>query len=130
MRAMAETLAVQLKNILEEYNKEVQQAVEEAAQEAAELTARQLQASSPKKKVRGGKYARGWRVKKDGPAGLTTRTVYNSASPGLTQLLEYGHVSRNQYGTWGRVRAVPHIARAADAGIMRFELAVRARLRR
>lgn len=127
---MAETLAVELKTILEEYNQDVQRAVDAAAREAAELTARQLQASSPRKRLRGGKYARGWRAKKDGPAGLTTWTVYNSSSPGLTQLLEHGHVSRNQYGTWGRVRAVPHIARAADAGIQRFELAVRARLGR
>lgn len=127
---MAETLAVQMETILQEYDQEVQKAVEEAAREAAQLTARQLRASSPKKKLRGGKYARGWRAKRDGPAGLTTWVVYNSASPGLTQLLEHGHVSRNQYGTWGRVRAIPHIARAADAGIMRFELAVRARLGR
>ena len=37
---------------------------------------------------------------------------------------------RDQYGTWGRVRAIKHIAPAADAGIQRFELSFRARMNR
>lgn len=114
---------------LNEYCQEVQKACDEAARESAEVTQTQLIASSPRKKVKGGKYARGWRIKKQELGNLVSFVVYNGSSPGLTHVLEHGHVGRNQYGTFGRVRAIPHIGKAAEAGIQRFELAVRARLR-
>lgn len=116
---------------LEEYVHEVQLAIDDAAKEAAEVTARELKANSPKKeKGRGkGRYAKGWKVKKRNEAHLVAYVVYNGSSPGLTHPLEHGHVAKNQYGSYGRVRAIPHIGPAADAGIQRFELAVKARLR-
>ena len=124
-------LVAEVTAALTEYQQTVQDALDAAAKEAAEVTARELKDRSPKRK-RGkgsGKYARGWKVKKTAQAHLVAYTVYNGASPGLTHVLEHGHVSRNQYGSYGRVRAIPHIGRAADAGIQRFELSVRARLR-
>lgn len=125
-------LVAEVNLMLEEYVQEVQDAVDEAAKEAAELTANQLRQTSPKRaKGKGkGKYARGWKVKKRYDAHLVSFVVYNSASPGLTHVLEKGHVSKNQYGSYGRVRAIPHIGDAAEAGIQRFQLSTRARLRR
>lgn len=125
-------LVAEVNAALEEYVHEVQLAIDEAAKESAEVTARELRANSPKReKGKGkGKYARGWKVKKKTDAHLVSYVVYNSTSPGLTHPLEHGHVSRNQYGSYGRVRAIPHIGPAADAGIQRFELAVKARLRK
>ena len=125
-------LVAEVNAALTEYVQEVQTAIDEAAKEAAEVTARELKASSPKReKGKGkGKYARGWKVKKRHEAHLVSYVVYNGKSPGLTHTLEHGHVSRNQYGSYGRVRAIPHIGPAADAGIQRFELAVKARLRK
>ena len=107
-------------------------AIDDAAKEAAEVTARELRANSPKReKGKGkGRYAKGWKVKKRNEAHLVAYVVYNGSSPGLTHPLEHGHVARNQYGSYGRVRAIPHIGPAADAGIQRFELAVKARLRK
>lgn len=127
---MATNLVAEITMALEEYCEKVQQACDDAAKEAADLTARQLKATSPKKKGKGGgKYKRGWKVKKGELGNLVSYTVYNGTSPGLTHLLEYGHSARNQYGSFGRARAIPHIGKAAEAGIMRFELGVRARLR-
>ena len=125
-------LSVEMQNLLDDYVQEVQDAVKDAAKEAAELTAKQLQKTSPKRiKGKGkGKYARGWRVKKHNVGINTGYIVYNGAQPGLTQLLENGHVARNQFGTYGRVRAIKHIGPAADAGIQRFELSIKARLRK
>ena len=122
---------VEVTKALEEYNLEVDRAAEEAAKEAAEVTARELKSTSPKKKSgRGkGKYARGWTYKKQELGTSASYVVYNKSAPGLTHLLEQGHVIRNQSGSWGRVRAIPHIARAAESGIQRFELGIRARLR-
>ena len=125
-------LAAELNLMLNEYVQDVQDAVDEAAKEAAELTANQLRASSPKR-ARGkgkGRYARGWKVKKRSDGVLVSYVVYNGTNPGLTHVLEKGHVARNQFGTFGRVRAIPHIGPAAEAGIQRFELATKARLRR
>lgn len=126
------SVQVQVQKYLDEYNQKAVEATRASAKEAAELTARTLQNTSPKRgKGKGrGRYARGWtsRMLEDGI--LTSYVVYNKNNPGLTQNLEYGHVLRNRYGTWGRVRAIPHIASAAEAGMQRFELAVRARLRK
>lgn len=129
---MATNLVAEVTAALTEYCEDVQKAVDEAAEEAAELTKQQLTKNSPKR-ARGkgrGRYARGWRIKKRETAGGMSFIVHNGTSPGLTHVLENGHVARNQYGTFGRVRAIPHIGPAAEAGIQRFELAVRARLRR
>lgn len=125
-------LVAELDLILNNYIQDVQDAVDDAAKEAAELTAEHLQDTSPKReKGRGkGSYAKGWKVKKRYDANLVSFVVYNGKSPGLTHVLENGHVARNQYGTYGRVRAIPHIGKAADAGIQRFQLATKARLRR
>lgn len=120
-------VVVEVQKYLDEYVEEVSQATKAAAKEAAELTAKTLKATSPKKARRGGKYARAWAVKKIDDNGYV---VYNGKFPGLTHLLEHGHVVRNQYGGFGRARAIPHIGRAADAGIQRFELSIRARLRK
>lgn len=126
------SVEVQVQKYLDEYNHKVIEATKASAKEAAELTARTLQNTSPRK-VRGkgrGRYARGWTTKQLEDGILTSYVVYNKNNPGLTQNLEFGHVLRNRYGTWGRVRAIPHIASAADAGIQRFELGIRARLRK
>ena len=114
---------------LEEYCLEAQKALDESAKETAKLTQKQLKDTSPRGKGKG-KYRRGWRVKKLETAGLVSYIVYNGAQPGLTHVLEHGHLARNQYGTFGRVRGIPHIGPANEEGIQRFELSCRARLRR
>lgn len=126
-------LVAEMTAVLDEYRLDVQKEIDKAAKEAAELTQRQLKQTSPKRqKGKGrGKYARGWKVKrKEDGAGLVSYVVYNGARPGLTHVLEHGHVVRNQYGSFGRVRAIPHIGKAAEAGIQRFDLSCRARIRR
>lgn len=130
--AKTDNIAIEISNLMDEYNLKVMRVVNEAAKEAAEVTARELQRTSPKRKSGKGKgrYAKGWRVKRMAVGTLVSYVVYNGANPGLTHVLEHGHVSRNQFGTWGRVRAIPHIGSAAEAGIQRFELGIRARLRR
>lgn len=123
---MATNIAAEVTAALTEYSEKAQDALDAAAKEAAELTQRQLKANSPKGR---GRYRRGWRIKKEEIAGLVSYVVYNGTQPGLTHTLEHGHLARNQYGAFGRVRAVPHIKTAADSGIQRFELSARARVR-
>lgn len=125
------SVEAQITKIFDEYSLKVSDAAEAACKEAAELTARTLKQTSPARSGRGGgKYRRGWRVKKRENGLLVSYLVFNGSQPGLTHLLEHGHVARNQYGTWGRVRAIPHIGRAAESGLQRLDLALRARLRK
>ena len=96
-------LTVQLDAILSEYSKETEEAAAAAIKAVAKLTVQKLKSTSPRKT---GQYASGWRSKK---AGKLTVTVYNAKAPGLTHLLEEGHVIRNKKGTYGRTRPIPHI---------------------
>lgn len=125
---MATNLVAEVTAALEDYSEKVQEAVDAAAKEAAELTQRQLKANSPVGKSKR-KYRTGWRIKKKELGNLVSFVVYNGTKPGLTHTLENGHLARNQYGTFGRVRAIKHIGPAAEAGIQRFELSARARVR-
>ena len=116
---------------LTEYVQDVQTAIDQAAKEAAEATAKDLKATSPRREVgKGkGKYAKGWKVKKKKDGMMVSYIVYNANNPGLTHTLEHGHVVRNQFGTYGRAEAVPHIKKAADEGAMEFERDVKEKLR-
>lgn len=102
-----ESVAIQMKNILDEYSEEVQTATNNAIKTVSRDSALKLQSSSPKNN---GDYASGWAVKRQTTRGhILGAVVYNRKHPGLTHLLENGHVSANQYGTYGRVAARPHI---------------------
>lgn len=129
---MAKTtdLVADATDILTEYTREVYRVAREAAKEAADASCEQLKKTSPVRKGKGGgKYRRGWKVKKQTNGILTSYIVYNGAKPGMTHLLENGHLIRNQVGTWGRVAANRHIGPAAETGIQRFEQEVKSRLR-
>lgn len=123
------TVTAQMKDLLTEYNREVQQAVDESAVEASDLCVNQLKNTSPKRPG-GGEYARSWTVKKEhAKSGVADYIVHNKGYYQLTHLLENGHVIRNGKGTYGRTRPIHHIGPAADTAIQRFDLGVRARIR-
>ena len=107
----------QIKAILNDLQTDVGEAAEESAVKAAKKARDYLKKNSPKRKR--GKYARSWTTKKLKTRLYTTVTIYNRL-PGLTMLLEYGHVKRNQYGEYGRTKAQPHIAPAEELGIETF----------
>lgn len=100
---MANDLVVQMKNILDEYNADVQRVTEAAINTVAKESVDKLKNTSPVGYT--GEYAKGWTVKKDGKL---TQTVHNKKYQ-LTHLLENGHVIRNARGTYGRAPAHPHI---------------------
>jgi hypothetical protein len=124
------SVTAQMKQIVGNYNREVQEAVNEAAIESSESCLQQLKNTSPKR-PKGGRYARGWAIKKNHTAtGAVEYVVYNRTDYQLTHLLENGHVIRNKKGTYGRTRPIKHIAPAADTAIQRFDLSARARIGR
>lgn len=110
---MAHSVADQLAEILDGYDKEVREAVEKDIEKVAKDTAKKLKQTSPKES---GEYAKNWAVKNDRRS--KTTIVYNKAPTyRLTHLLEKGHVVRNQYGEWGRTNAEPHIAPAEQEAV-------------
>lgn len=102
---MAKTGSVtaQMQELLEEVNKEVERSAKTNIQTVAKEAAQKLSNTSPKQT---GEYAQGWGVKRMGELDVVT---YNKTMPGLTHLLENGHVIRNKKGTYGRAPAHKHI---------------------
>lgn len=115
-------LSVQLGAILDEYSEEVSKVVDGAVKSVARQTAAKLKNSSPSKS---GEYARGWSVK---TVSRRESVVYNRTHPGLTHLLENGHVVRNKVGTYGRARAIKHIKPAEEWANAQFEAEIRRNL--
>lgn len=115
----------QLKVILEEFDGELVTLTEETMRGIAKETAQRIKTEAHVKKGLHdtGEYASGWTQKKKGKKGkINGYVVYNRKKPGLTMLLEFGHVIRNKQGTYGRTTGIPHIKPAetwAQGEIMR-----------
>ncbi len=101
------SIEVQVREILEDYNKDVKEATQRAARKTALKAASMLRATSPRnpKGKRSGEYAKGWTIKQ---LNRDTVVVYNRPAYMLTHLLEFGHAVHNQYGATGK-RAGAHV---------------------
>ena len=102
----------------------VMEASYQASKKAAQETVKDLKKLSPKR--RAGKYAKGWKAKKQDNGYI----VYNGVLPGYTQLLEKGHDVVKNGKKVGRARASPHIKPAEVAGEYIFEQEVRKEIER
>lgn len=114
---MSKSVSEQISAILQEYEREALETIEQTFNQVARDTVAQVKAGSPKDS---GKYARGWTAKKAMKLGGLSVVIYNRKHYRLTHLLEKGHVVRNQYGTYGRTRPQPHIAKAQEFGNARL----------
>ena len=104
-------IASEITKALTEYTSEVEEKLDEIKSDVADETVNMLKVNSPM--GRRGKYAKGWRKKKDG----TSYIIHNSTDAGLTHLTEKGHAKRNG----GRTKAQPHISIAEQEAIKEFE---------
>lgn len=110
--AKSNQLAVQMREILNDYTAEVVRATNKAEATVAKQAANKLKNTSPK---RTGKYAKSWRVKTQrGSAGIDEVIVYNKDHYQLTHLLENSHVIKNAKGEYGRTSPQIHIAPVND----------------
>lgn len=113
------TISDDITRIVEQYGRQAREAVEKAVRKTGRETAKDLKNTSPK---RTGAYASSWTTKVTRSSGrLIGVTVYNKEHYQLTHLLENGHVIKNGVGTYGRERAIKHIAPAEQKGIADFE---------
>ena len=110
---------IQMKEVLEEYSKEVARATNNSIDVVAKEAVRKLRNTSPKrsgpKHTR--KYAEGWgleRNKSRQNRRINEVVVRNKTNYQLTHLLENGHVIRNGKGEYGRYNGIKHIAPVED----------------
>ena len=99
-----------MEQILDSIKDQIDKVSEEDCKKAAQNTKKKLVAYSPKGP---NGYSKGWAYKRlDGGY-----TVYNKSKPGLTHLLNNGHLVKNQYGSYGRVNGDNHMGRAEQEAI-------------
>ena len=101
--AKTESVTAQMKELLDEVNKDVENSAKRNIQTVAKESAQKLKNTSPRKT---GSYAKGWGVKRQGEMDVI---VHNRTDYQLTHLLENGHVIRNKKGTYGRTNGIKHI---------------------
>ena len=93
--------------ILKEYSDDISEVVNASIAEVAKIGAKVLKTAGTFKGT--GKYKKSWSVKIEKKRITTSATVYNK-KPGLTHLLEFGHVKQDG----GRTKAFEHIAPVND----------------
>lgn len=105
MKIKADNLASTINDYLSEYGNVVTDVLDKAVNDVAKESVNDLKQGGPYKTRNKAKYTGAWKSKKEKSRTGSSATVYNSASPGLAHLLEFGHATRNG----GRTKAYPHI---------------------
>lgn len=124
MRATIDTLAADIKAILDEYEDDVEQLSKETVKAVAQKGKQALQSSARGTFGGTGKYASGWSVQVEETRMSVKATLYNGKVPGLPHLLEFGHAKRGG----GRVSGRVHIKPVEDEMIEAFEQELRSKL--
>lgn len=106
-----------IKDILNDYSLDIQESIQEEAEKVAKKGVAELKETSPKRKLHGGKYAKGWRVKTNKGRGYIDCTIHNSTNYQLTHLLEKGHLNRDG----SKTKAFVHIAPVEQKCIKEYE---------
>lgn len=123
MSIRIDDLAAVVMDELRAYSDEVAEAMKDSVKEESKECAAQIKESAPKKT---GKYRKGWKSKVNYESKTDIRTqVYNSTSPQITHLLEYGHAKRGG----GRVEGKPHIRPAEEQLDEKLEGKIKVKLR-
>jgi len=97
-------LAKEVNEALAQYSANIDATMDKVFIETAQEAVSQLKASSPRRKG-GGRYARGWRIKKVNGKYI----VHNKTDYQLTHLLENGHDIIRNGRKVGSSPAIPHI---------------------
>lgn len=87
-----------INDILAGYGDDIQEMIDIEANKIAKEGVKTLKATSPKNKrnsTHRGKYAKGWRAKKENSRGSIHYIIHNATDYQLTHLLEKPHLKRN-----------------------------------
>lgn len=107
-----------INRLTKEYGADVFKALDEVTEEVAEDATKKLKAESPKRKNKGGKYARGWKYTLERKRVRVNAIVHGKKGTyNLAHLLEFGHATVNG----GRTKAIPHVEPVEQWAIKEFE---------
>lgn len=95
-------LSIMISDLCQDAADEAYERGKERTRKAAKMAEATLKETSPK---RTGKYAKGWTTEEHDTSRGFSVVVRNKAKPGITHLLEKGHMTRKG----GRTKAFPHI---------------------
>lgn len=109
MKVSIDQIADEVANIISNYTEDVVKGIEKEVDDSAKKLKDMIVKSAPKDR---GKYAKGFKIKKENKKGVASRIIYNSTHPGLVHLNELGHAKR---GGKGRVAGKPHIRPSYDS---------------
>lgn len=130
-KVTVENLGAEISKILDEYAGEVQDNLSVITKQIGQKGAAALRNKSketfPVKKGHktSGKYESGWTSTVEKTRVYTAVTIYNRKRASLAHLLEFGHVSANGTGRYGRVPEHPHVAPVEEALVVEYEREVK-----
>lgn len=101
----ADGLEGALRDMLSEFTDEKKDQAKEVITKHVTTGAKELAANSPKGATK--KYAKGWKVEFDESYGGFEAVIGNDLKPGLTHLLEKGHLNRDGSRTPGVMHIAP-----------------------
>ena len=123
-RVPPDFLAAAIKEALEEYGDNVDENLGEIVEIVGKAGVKDLRAAA-RGAVGGRKYAGGWTVRVETGRLYSQAIIYNSRTPGLPHLLEFGHVTRNGTGrVFADTPAHPHIKDVEEKLVQEFETKV------
>ena len=106
-----DSVEVLLSKALTEVNDSANEVLFKCMSKAVNKAKREVITRSP---VLTAKYKKGWAVRTKRLKYGFDGVIYNKTYPGLTHLLNNGHVKANQYGTYGRQNGDNHITKARN----------------
>ena len=108
---MSNSVEVLLSRALTEVSKEEDEILFKCMSKAMRKAKRDVINNSP---TLSGEYKRGWTIRTKRLKYGFDGVIYNKDKPGLTHLLNNGHIKANQYGTYGRKEGDNHITKARN----------------
>lgn len=100
-------LADEMVDLIKQYTDDVSNSIEQKLDSVADNILNEVQATAPK---RTGKYAKGFKITKQGYYNKSKRVIWNKKDYRRVHLLEFGHAKVNG----GRVDAIPHLRPAYE----------------
>lgn len=118
---MADSI-LDVKDILNEYSRDIQNGMEEAAKMVSKESSRKLKDTKGTYKVRSGNYNKGWGTTVEKGRMSISCYIHNKKNAGLTHLLENGHKVIGRNGSViGQSKAFSHIAPVDEAAQKEYE---------
>lgn len=109
-----------INDILAGYGDDIQNLIQEEAERISKESVKELKSVSPKNKrktANRGKYAKGWRVKKQVSRGSVHYIIHNATDYQLTHLLEKPHLTRNG----GYTKPIVHIKPVEEKCVLEYQ---------